>query len=227
MIRRRFGCIKTLSGRFRGMTGRGAPFEAGLDCTGGLSEPRTEELEVLSELAGGGGVVAERLRLGCLPGEEVCREGIGILRTVSLLEDGGGLPEAIARSRASLSAKADDEWGLTDRPDATGARTSLSTRLAGPVAKEAAGGVGGAVGSRCSSIRARGARRTCDARLLRCLVGTARALFLRCGVNMVAFFASCRKPGPGRNDLVPLLLEPAGMIFGVNRVRSDLIPSRA
>lgn len=80
-----------------------------------------------------------------------------------------------------------------------------------------------------------GAFLTCDARVLRCFVGTARALFLRGALNMVDFFLSTEAlgiPEKGRRATVdldnrdPRPLCP-GMIFGVKRVRSDLIPSRA
>lgn len=43
---------------------------------------------------------------------------------------------------------------------------------------------GGSMGRRCSSIRDRGACFTREARVLRCFVGIARALFLRWGAKM-------------------------------------------
>jgi hypothetical protein len=43
---------------------------------------------------------------------------------------------------------------------------------------------GGSIGRRCSSIRDRGACFTREARVLRCFVGIARALFLRWGAKM-------------------------------------------
>lgn len=46
------------------------------------------------------------------------------------------------------------------------------------------GAVGGSTGRRCSSIRDLGACCTRDARVLRCFVGTARALFRRWGANI-------------------------------------------
>lgn len=82
---------------------------------------------------------------------------------------------------------------------------------------------GCSTGRRWSSTSALGALVTREARVLSSFVGTAKALFLRCGAKIeLAFFFE--------PPVAPFLDRlPAGpaMIFGVSLARSDWIPSMA
>lgn len=152
----------------------------------------------------------------------------------ALLWVGRGLPEAIACKRASRSANAAllgpkaglDETGILPgraRPfDWVSTPASLSRRDDEDEPDEV--GAGGSMGRRCSSIRERGAFFTREARVLRCFVGMARALFLRWGAN-IDFLGGLEpaEPKPDTREELPkvkledeseLLLLPLDLLEG-------------
>ena len=123
------------------------------------------------------------MRIGRLAGE-ASAEAADLFVSV-LLPDGTGLPDAMACKRASLSAK-EALLGPNAGLDETGVPGVLDAPLAWGRA-DADVDAGGSTGRRCSSMSERGACLTREARVLRCFVGTARALFLRWGAKIDFF----------------------------------------
>jgi len=144
--------------------------------------PRGDVCEAEEADTCGGGDVACRLRIGRLADDSA--EATGLFASV-LLPYGMGLPDAMACKRASLSAK-EALFGPNAGLDETGVPGVLDALLVWDRA-DADDDAGGSTGRRCSSMSERGACLTREARVLKCFVGTARALFLRWGAKIDFF----------------------------------------
>lgn len=197
-----FCCMNTLgAGRFRMFIRRGGDCAAELPTSGvavgrGLSEAEAcgLALDCVAACKGGPGSLAGEVAAGLIPGLAADDD----VRAGEALEgwEPERWPEVIARSLASLSANDGVTTGLwildSEKPcilDLPGALID-GTPGGGSLRGRDVGGGGG--GRLCSSTSERGAFLTCEARLLSCLVGTARTVFRFVAANILFFFFDSR-----------------------------------
>lgn len=198
--------------------------EGGREEVGGPGRDEEEDEEGFSPLRGG--EVARRFTLGseAIPGD-FFTPGASLLDPLC----GGVAEEVSARSRASFLAS----MGLWSEGGCIPGRRLM--RGGSGCAFDAGCGADCSVGRRCSSTKLIGARLTCDARLLRDLVGIVSAVLRFCGWKILGFFSTmpvlrsyvvwrCRT-----EDRDPAIRKPllSGMSLGVRSARLALMPSIA